>query len=199
MPEPPGAQNNTSPENTFRADTRTLCAQLKAQETRKTYFHLLFEIVFNALSILQLMVGATITALGPLAANQKVPITILGAINTVIAGILALMKGRGLPQRLRKDLAEIRKVQMYITEAENNLKSAERDQANRDVRALVDEAFARYRVMLDIIEMNHPDSYLGGQDLERGNPLERDRHVGDRRRQPGEEDTEPLVGAATRS
>jgi hypothetical protein len=76
MPESPVAQNTTSPDHTFREDTSGLCAQLKAQETRKTYLHLLFEIVFNALSILQLMAGATITALGPLAANQKVPITI---------------------------------------------------------------------------------------------------------------------------
>lgn len=40
-----------------------------------------------------------------------VAITLLGAINTVIAGLLALIKGQGLPDRLYHDRAEFRRVQ----------------------------------------------------------------------------------------
>jgi hypothetical protein len=40
-----------------------------------------------------------------------IAITLLGAINTVVAGVLALIKGQGLPDRLYHDQAEYRKLQ----------------------------------------------------------------------------------------
>ncbi|KAL2839644.1 hypothetical protein BJY01DRAFT_219112 [Aspergillus pseudoustus] len=96
-----------------------------------------------------------------------VAITILGAVNTVVAGVLALMKGRGLPQRLRKDLAEIRNVMTYIEEVEINLKYGDGEQSNQDVTSLIKDVFNRYRVMQDVLDMNQPDSYVHAPQLER--------------------------------
>ena len=161
----------------FCAATGALRKKLKAQEIHKTLLNQLFSIFFNSLAILQLVIGATITALGPLADDHMVAITILGAVNTIIAGVLALMKGRGLPQRLRKDLAEIRKVMTYIEEVEINLKYGDGEETNRDVMSLIRNVFDQYKTMQDVIAMNQPDTYANTLQLERGNQLGRVRPV----------------------
>ncbi|OJJ96693.1 hypothetical protein ASPACDRAFT_54536 [Aspergillus aculeatus ATCC 16872] len=172
MPESSkSSRNGTSPHSyeIFRAATGALYKRLRAQETHKTTHNRLFSIVFNFLAILQLVVGATITALGPLSADHMVAITILGAINTIVAGVLALMKGRGLPQRLRKDLTEIRKVKTYIEEVEISLRYDADEQVNRNVMSLIKDCFNRYRIMQEVIDINQPDSYVNAPQLERGN------------------------------
>lgn len=101
MPESSIQQNKPKQSyEIFKATTAGLRRKLRTQERYKSSHHQLFSVVFNILAIVQLAIGATITALGPLANKHMLAITILGALNTVIAGILALMKGRGLPQRL---------------------------------------------------------------------------------------------------
>ncbi|KAL5338327.1 hypothetical protein BJX70DRAFT_367288 [Aspergillus crustosus] len=172
------SKNNSTPTHKydiFRAATGAICKKLRTQEIHKTSLNQVFSLVFNFLAILQLVVGATITALGPLANNHMVAITILGAVNTVTAGVLALMKGRGLPQRLRKDLAEIRKVRTYIEEVEIDLRYGEGAQANRDVTSLIKDTFGLYKMMQDVIDMNQPDSYVHAQQLNRGNHPESER------------------------
>jgi len=174
MPE--SSKNGIQPHHTkydvFRASTSQLCKKLRAQEIHKTSLNHLFSVVFNFLAVLQLILGATITALGPLAHNHMVAITVLGAVNTVVAGVLALMKGRGLPQRLRKDLAEIRNVMTYIEEVEIKLKyggdgDGTGEQSNKDVTSLIKDVFNRYKVMQDVLDMNQPDSYVNAPQLER--------------------------------
>ncbi|RDW79117.1 uncharacterized protein DSM5745_05969 [Aspergillus mulundensis] len=184
MPDSSNSKNGTSPpkHDIFRAATSALYKRLRVKERHKTSHNHLFSIAFNTLSILQLIIGATITGLGPISDNHSVAVTVLGAVNTVIAGVLALMKGRGLPQRLRKDLAEIRKVLSYIDEVDVDLRYGEGQRAdgdgNGDVTALIKEAFARYQVMQEVIDMNQPDSYVNAPQLERSGQLRRD-HPGD--------------------
>ena len=68
----------------------------------------------------QIAFAAILTALGASGSSYKV-ITVFGAVNTAIAGILALVKGRGLPARLRKDWVGLRQVRDYIEERERDL------------------------------------------------------------------------------
>jgi ABC-type multidrug transport system fused ATPase/permease subunit len=192
MSETAEPRNPTPPDETFRNATASLSQRLRTQETQKFFSHQLYSIVFVLLTIVQLMVGATITALGPLSAKYMVVITILGAVTTVIAGLLAFMEGRGLPQRHRKDLAEIRKVQTYIAGAEIKLKYGDRDRAIRDVDSFIEEARARYERMQNVMDMNQPDSYADGPQLERSNRLQGYRAVADER-------TPLLRAAATRA
>jgi hypothetical protein len=54
----------------------------------------------NACLGLQIVVAATLTALG--AGNgSRAAVTVFGGINTVIAGILTYLKGSGLPGRIQ--------------------------------------------------------------------------------------------------
>jgi len=64
--------------------------------------------------ILQIVLGAILTALGSAQLNASVPITVLAAINTVNAGLLALMHNSGLPDRYRLDKVEFTKVEDFL-------------------------------------------------------------------------------------
>lgn len=55
--------------------------------------------------------GALFLFRGPTAGDHVIAITLLGAINTVIAGVLALVRGQGLPDRLYHDKAEYQRLQ----------------------------------------------------------------------------------------
>lgn len=61
----------------------------------------------------QLVFAATLTALG---ASQKsfMAITLLGSVNTVIAGGMAYLKGQGLPERLVQYANDLRKVREHL-------------------------------------------------------------------------------------
>lgn len=88
-------------------------------------------------------------------------ITVLGIVNSCIAGILALLKGQGLPDRLRKDEFEMRRVQDFIEECECRLAVGgwEENCSLKEVDNLVKQVFERYNVARDTAEMNRPSSY----------------------------------------
>ena len=67
----------------------------------------------NAVYILQIFIAATITALAAYE-THRVAVTVLGAINTVLAGLVAYFKGMGLPNRLRKARDQYQHVKEYI-------------------------------------------------------------------------------------
>ncbi|KAG8629336.1 hypothetical protein KVT40_003201 [Elsinoe batatas] len=54
----------------------------------------------NTLLLSQVVLGAALTALGAAAANH-ILITVFGAVNTIIAGLVAYLKSRGQPMRAR--------------------------------------------------------------------------------------------------
>lgn len=65
----------------------------------------------------QIVVAAALTALGA-SSSSHVVITVLGALNTVIAGMLTYLKGQGLPNRLRQYWNSLRKCREFIEEKE---------------------------------------------------------------------------------
>ncbi|TDZ22866.1 hypothetical protein Cob_v004187 [Colletotrichum orbiculare MAFF 240422] len=64
--------------------------------------------------ILQIVIGAVITAISGMSFKDGTPITVLAAINTVNAGILALLHNSGLPDRYRSDQSEFEKVEDHL-------------------------------------------------------------------------------------
>lgn len=66
--------------------------------------------------IVQLFIGAALTALGPHSFKDGTPITVLGAANTVIAGLLALLHNSGLPDRYRYNMVEFEELEDHIRE-----------------------------------------------------------------------------------
>lgn len=72
----------------------------------------LYNLLTYALLILQLLLSAVFIVLGslPPARDSRLAIAVLGAISTVVSSALALMKGQGLPHRLRRTRDALRKV-----------------------------------------------------------------------------------------
>jgi hypothetical protein len=108
----------------------------------------------------QVVVGAALTALGPSAADHTVLITLLGAINTVIAGVLALIKGSGQPTRLAKDQVGYRRIQDWVEETEALLAVGVIGRDRREVGMLVEVAFKKYNAAKSSEENNRPDMYV---------------------------------------
>jgi hypothetical protein len=107
----------------------------------------------------QIVIGAALTALGATAEQHKWVITALGALNTVLAGILAMIKGSGQPQKIGKDRMEFRKLQDWIEETEALLAVGVIGRNRREVGLLVESAFKRYNAAKASEENNSPDVY----------------------------------------
>jgi hypothetical protein len=107
----------------------------------------------------QIVIGAVLTALGPISGQHSKSITILGIVNTATAGVIALLKGQGLPDRLRKDEFEMRKVQDYIEAVDARLSLGVGEISDEELDELVQRVFAKYNAARDTAELNKPDSY----------------------------------------
>jgi hypothetical protein len=85
---------------------------------------------------------------------------VLGISNTFTAGVLALLKGQGLPDRLRKDEYEMKKVQDFIEQTEIRLAVAGQGAlTSEELDKVVEQIFERYNSARDTAEMNRPSSY----------------------------------------
>lgn len=91
------------------------------QKWNKAVTHHTLGIFLYIFHFMQIIVSAILTALGPNAKMYEITITVLGAANTIIAGILALLKGSGVIERLAKDEVEFQKLQDWIEETESLL------------------------------------------------------------------------------
>lgn len=91
---------------------RLVDAELKAR--MEYYFS---ASIINTGLLAQLVFAATLTVLG---ASQKsfIAVTLLGSVNTVIAGGMAYLKGQGLPERLVQYANDLRKVREHLEERE---------------------------------------------------------------------------------
>lgn len=83
----------------------------------------------------QIIVGAALTALGA-AKGPSSAVTFLGAVNTVVAGLLTYLKGQGLPMRLEQYLHLLRTLREHI-------EAREREFMEPDCLLNVDEEIER--------------------------------------------------------
>ena len=138
-------QDATRPAENKGLYRRTCQAESKA---RLQYY--VCAATFNTCFLLQIVVAAALTALG--AANgPHLAVTVLGAVNTVIAGILTYLKGQGLPNRLRQYQSELRKVREYIEERE-------RDFSRLDCQLDLDDEIAMIYRMYEAVRQNQEDN-----------------------------------------
>ncbi|KAJ5223174.1 uncharacterized protein N7469_009414 [Penicillium citrinum] len=144
---------------TYEAATADLRNELIRKEKHLRFQYQLISTAFNLIAIAQIIIGATITALGPSGGEHILSITILGAFNTSIAGLLALLKGRGLPERLRRNMIEISKVSEFIREREILLRYGNSHISHDEISTLLQEVFQEYNVAQQIIERNQTDTY----------------------------------------
>jgi hypothetical protein len=148
----PPTANNTTPRHL--ESPHGFYSQLLKSERRAAHQYRLYDVAIIFLMIVQLCISAVFVVLGslPNLDRHHVAVASLGAIGTVVAGMLALMRGQGLPNRLRMERDALRKV-VYETEELYWDTRAGREVDFADVERLRD-AFA---AVVDDARKNHPD------------------------------------------
>lgn len=146
-----------------RKATGMYAAVLAAQHSKQLVYMAIQVMVYSS-HFLQIILGASLTALGPTAGDHALTITLLGALNTIVAGVLALVKGQGLPERLRQDKAEFRKLQDWIEQTEALLAVGVIGRDRKEVGLLVQIAFVKYNAAKASEENNVPENYVRAAD-----------------------------------
>ncbi|CAJ0549684.1 Ff.00g032970.m01.CDS01 [Fusarium sp. VM40] len=126
------------------------------KRTMSLYMYKFASIIRWIFLILQLMIGASLTALGGMSTRDGTPITVLGASNTVIAGLLALLHNSGVPDRYRYDKAEFERVEDHIRE----LLVTRLVRADKSVNEALSDCFDYYQHAKRTVNSNMPAAYV---------------------------------------
>jgi hypothetical protein len=116
-----------------------------------------FSWLINGCLGLQIVVAAALTALGA-GGGSRVAVTIFGAINTIIAGILTFLKGSGLPNRLKYYQTEWKRVREFIELRERDFC---RPNCDLDLYGVVGMVEAMYEEVKMDLEASTPDRFAG--------------------------------------
>ncbi|EEY20250.1 conserved hypothetical protein [Verticillium alfalfae VaMs.102] len=127
--------------------TGTYASILREHAIKKWQRRILTATIY-ACHIAQIIIGAVLTALGPSSAIHAVSITILGATNTTVAGIMALVKGQGLMQKLKNEELELMQVKGWVEETEALMEAGIVGGDREEVSRLVAEGYRRYRAVM---------------------------------------------------
>ena len=128
---------------------------IREERSAKFEYRLMSSII-NMSFFVQIVVGATLTALGATNASHTA-ITVLGSVNTVIAGIQTYLKGQGLPNRIRQYQFSLRKLREHIEDREREFADHE---CMLDVDFVIADVAAMYQAVRQTAEDNLPDVYL---------------------------------------
>jgi hypothetical protein len=123
----------------------------KAADHHK-YQYWLVASTINFILLLQIVLGATATALTASKFKTQVPSTILTAIITVAAGILAFLKSKGQPNRARQLRNDLRKVV-------EGIENFEIDFRDPDCKREVVDALASVRSLYETARTNAETNY----------------------------------------
>ncbi|KAK5732089.1 hypothetical protein LTR17_010797 [Elasticomyces elasticus] len=137
------------------ASRHGLYARIQSRFSYTQSKYRIFDVLTYALLALQLALSATFIVLGSLVkVESHVAIAVLGAVSTVVAGVLALMKGQGLPNRLRQTRDGLRNVLFEAEELYWDV-GADRPVFYKDIKK-VREDFLR---VTEEARRNHPDTW----------------------------------------
>ncbi|KAL6252498.1 hypothetical protein RBB50_000217 [Rhinocladiella similis] len=129
----------------------------------------------NTMLLTQVVLGAALTALGA-SESSHILITIFGALNTVIAGMVAYLKSRGQPMRARMYRDDLERVVDEIENSEimwlgisrhvHGYDEIDTDDGQVSVRSEVARLTRLYDRAVKSNTMNNPDMYManGGYD-----------------------------------
>ncbi|KAH9828277.1 mitochondrial FAD carrier protein FLX1-like [Teratosphaeria destructans] len=105
---PPGQPSKPNPESLYARATR--------HRRNQAGIYMFSATLTNSLLLSQIILGATLTALGA-SDSSRILIATFGALNTVIAGLIAFLKSRGQPMRARMFRDDLDRV---VDEIENS-------------------------------------------------------------------------------
>ncbi|KAI0550617.1 hypothetical protein F4679DRAFT_594547 [Xylaria curta] len=125
------------------------------EKTKYSYYYHALCVISWILMLLQIALSAILTALGATSSDNGTPITILAAVNTSIAGILALLHNSGLPDRYRWDRNEFYKIEEHIKEiVDTGLVPV-----THSVNDVIAECFDMFATALQTVQNNAPSMY----------------------------------------
>lgn len=129
----------------------TICDELRYIQ----YKYRIFDATTYVLLALQIVIGAVFIILGALRdARTYLAIAILGAVSTVVGSVLALMKGQGLPNRLRQARDQMRNVVFEAEELYWDFRSG-RPIIYSDIKKIRED----YLRVMEEMRKNHPDTW----------------------------------------
>jgi hypothetical protein len=149
---------------------QSLYARALKHRRRSTCTYALTASLVNTLLLVQIVLGAALTGLGA-SNSSRVLITVFGALNTIIAGVVAFLKSRGQPLRARMFRDDLDRV---VDEIENSaimwygIATAAHgyDAIDTDDQVTVRSEVARLTRLYDKAvktnTMNDPDMYSAG-------------------------------------
>lgn len=92
------------------ARPRGLYAKIRKQHEYIQTKYRVFDIFTYIFLSVQLLLSAVFIVLGSIRSDYHIAIAVLGAVSAIVAGALSLMKGQGLPNRLRQVRDDLRNV-----------------------------------------------------------------------------------------
>ncbi|KAM3071792.1 hypothetical protein ACMFMG_009650 [Clarireedia jacksonii] len=104
-----------------------------------------------------LFIGAVLA----LASPSKVYVTALGVTNSVLVGVLGILKSQGLVEKAAGNEFEMRKVRDWVEECEGRLVMEAGGDEEEDVQGLVGEAWDRYERAVEVVERNRLGRFGG--------------------------------------
>lgn len=111
--------------------------------------------IINTGLLAQIVIAAALTALGA-SDGSRIAITVLGAVNTIIAGGMTYLKGQGLPERILAYANGLRKVRELLEERERQFMRPDCTlDVDRETRDIVR--------MYEAVRQKAEDSYLREQ------------------------------------
>lgn len=119
-------------------------AVLQQHQYKRRLHHAVSGLVWTCHGV-QIVVGAALTSLGLAAGSRtKVAITVLGAVQTMVASVLTTLRSKKLPEKLSKPEADFRELLVWIEETEALVAVGVTGKSRAEVGELVETAFAKY-------------------------------------------------------
>ncbi|KAF2264538.1 hypothetical protein CC78DRAFT_616700 [Lojkania enalia] len=123
------------------------------QETITARQYNLYRTIIYGGLITQLLLSALLILLASVPSNHHIAIAIFGALNGVITGILALLRGQGLPNRLLQYKDGLRGLRERVEWMERELEAGLREVRYREVAGLREQ----YETLRNDEVVNRPD------------------------------------------
>ncbi|KLU85567.1 hypothetical protein MAPG_04590 [Magnaporthiopsis poae ATCC 64411] len=132
--------------------------KLRRDERHAHAMHALVDVIVYASMLLQMVFAAALIVLGALNGDYHLPVAVIGALTGILAGVLSLVKGQGLPNRYIRYAGECRRVADEIEFMERGLRAGVA--VGHVTYAHVLELHRLYESAVEDGVANHPNAWV---------------------------------------
>lgn len=138
------------------------------EQQSASYWFTISSILINLIYLVQILTAAAITGLASYQNANRTLLTVLGALNTVLAGLMAYLKGQGLPNRLLRSREQFSKVMEYAEYKERQFSHYASmlpgEKASMDPWGEADRVRDLFVAAKKDQQENYPDTYLNNNE-----------------------------------